>query len=57
MVTASSVSLGCAAASCRWLWFRVQEMTTVAGVYLLAWAVGYVLGYKVRMVKTVMYAA
>lgn len=26
-------------------------------VFLLAWAVGYVLGFKVRMIRTVLYAA
>jgi len=32
-------------------------MTSTAAVMLLAWAIGYVLGYKVRMVKTALYAA
>jgi hypothetical protein len=27
------------------------------GVFLLAWAIGYVLGFKVRMIRSVLYAA
>lgn len=26
-------------------------MTTYVGVFLLAWAIGYVLGFKVRMIR------
>jgi len=32
-------------------------MTSYVAAYLLAWAIGYALGSKVRMVKTAMYAA
>lgn len=32
-------------------------MTTFTAVFLAAWAVGFVLGYKVRMVRTALYAA
>ena len=32
-------------------------MSVTVGAYLLAWAVGYVLGYKVRMVKSAIYAS
>ena len=29
---------------------------TIAGAFLLAWAVGFVLGYKVRLVRMALYA-
>lgn len=32
-------------------------MTSFAAVFLAAWAAGWVLGYKVRMIKTALYAA
>lgn len=32
-------------------------MTSFVAAYLFAWAVGYVLGYKVRMVRSALYAA
>jgi len=32
-------------------------MSTSAAVFLLAWAIGYVLGYKVKMVRSALYAA
>lgn len=32
-------------------------MTTFVAVYLAAWAMGFVLGFKVRMVRQVIYAA
>ncbi len=32
-------------------------MTTFVGAFLMAWAVGYVLGYKVRLVRMALYAA
>lgn len=32
-------------------------MTSTAAVMLLAWALGYVLGYKIRMIRTAFYAA
>lgn len=32
-------------------------MTTFTAVFLAAWAAGFVLGYKVRMVRTALYAA
>lgn len=30
---------------------------TVAGAFLLAWAVGFVLGYKVRLIRLALYAS
>lgn len=30
---------------------------TIAGAFLLAWAVGYVLGYKVRLIRLALYAS
>ena len=33
------------------------QMTTFVGVFLAAWAIGYALGYKVRMIRTALYAA
>lgn len=35
----------------------VLVMTTVIAAYLGAWVVGYVLGFKVRMIKMATYAA
>lgn len=32
-------------------------MTTFVAAYLAAWAMGFVLGFKVRMIRQVMYAA
>jgi hypothetical protein len=32
-------------------------MTTFVAVYLAAWAMGFVLGFKVRMIRQVMYSA
>lgn len=40
----------------RWLWQGLR-MTTYVAVYLAAWAIGYVLGFKVRVIRQVMYAA
>lgn len=30
---------------------------TIAGAFLLAWAVGFVLGYKVRLIRLALYAS
>lgn len=32
-------------------------MTSYVAVFLAAWAVGFVLGFKVRMIKSAIYAA
>ncbi len=32
-------------------------MTTLIGAFLLAWAVGFVLGYKVRLIRLALYAS
>jgi hypothetical protein len=32
-------------------------MTTFVGAFLMAWAIGYVLGYKVRLVRLALYAS
>jgi hypothetical protein len=32
-------------------------MTSFVAVFLAAWAVGYVLGYKLRMIRSALYAA
>lgn len=32
-------------------------MTTYVAIFLAAWAVGYVLGFKVRMIRSALYAA
>lgn len=46
-----------AAACFRWLFKGLQKMTTYVAVYVAAWAAGYVLGFKVRAVRTVIYAS
>jgi hypothetical protein len=32
-------------------------MTSYVAIFLAAWAIGYVLGFKVRMVRSALYAA
>jgi len=32
-------------------------MITYVGVFMLAWATGYVLGFKVRMIRSALYAS
>ena len=41
-----------------WPFMRGQlQMTTYTLVFLAAWATGYTLGWKIRMIKSVIYAS
>jgi hypothetical protein len=46
-----------AAACLGWLLERLQKMTTYVAVFVAAWASGYVLGFKVRAIRSVMYSS
>lgn len=41
-----------------WHWLRGKvQMTTYLAAFLLAWAVGYVLGFKLKMIRSALYAS
>lgn len=52
---ASAAGYVLVARSAQWMWGEVSM--TVAGAFLLAWAVGFVLGYKVRLIRLALYAS